>query len=195
MGVLNDLNSIFGKEKGNKLLRNIVILGMVGTLLLLFGDIFSSNPQPVTDNKPVITEEKNNYLTYEESLSKELEEIISVMSGVGKVKVQVYTLKGPEYSYVYDQNITNKITEETDQNGGQRQIQEDTTEKSLVVLQDAAGGEEPLISTKQSPVISGVLIVAQGAEDSEIKYNITKSVSRLLDIPVHKISVLPYKRR
>lgn len=108
MGVLNDLNSIFGKEKGNKLLRNIVILGMVGTLLLLFGDIFSSNPQPVTDNKPVITEEKNNYLTYEESLSKELEEIISVMSGVGKVKVQVYTLKGPEYSYVYDQNITNK---------------------------------------------------------------------------------------
>ncbi|MFW5981094.1 MAG: stage III sporulation protein AG, partial [bacterium] len=77
----------------------------------------------------------------------------------------------------------------------QREITEDNQERQLVVIRDSAGNEQAVIRTKTLPEITGVIIVAQGAENSRVKYDVVRAVANLLDIPVHKISVLPYERR
>ncbi|MFS8513242.1 MAG: stage III sporulation protein AG, partial [Planifilum fulgidum] len=39
--------------------------------------------------------------------------------------------------------------------------------------------------------VRGVLIVAEGAEDLKRKALIIEAVQRVLDVPVHRISVMP----
>ena len=55
-----------------------------------------------------------------------------------------------------------------------------------VVLQN---GNTPYIVKEYAPEIRGVFILAEGADDSAVKNQITEAVSKLLDVPVHKISV------
>jgi len=202
VGVIDDLKDILtgAGENGQKntgLLRNIIIVGMIGTLLLLFGNVFvntgNGNQQgPVTSiskEREILSESD-----YENRMTNDLENIIALITGVGKVKVKIYITKFEEYEYEYNSNKINKITSETDQNGGERKIAEDNLENELVIITDSAGNDKPVIRKKIVPDIEGVLIVAQGAEVSQIKYEIIKAVSNLLNIPIHKINVLPYER-
>lgn len=199
MSFFDNIKDIFSGEGDNKnLFRNIVILGMVGTLLLLFGNVFINTDEqsgPVMVNSPPADKIADTDLNYEKKISADLEEIISSIKGVGKVKVKVYITEQTTFSYEYNENKTNKITSETDQNGGQRQIKEDTIEKEMVIIKDEAGGEQPVIKKSSSPKITGIMIVAQGGENSKIKYHIINAVKALLNIPIYKISVLPYERR
>jgi len=189
---LNEL----GKKGGGKLFRNLIILGLLGILLLLAGNIFTN-----TDSKKIKPEKKEikttieNNNSYVSNLSSNLEETLSMIEGAGKVKVQLLVEKGVTYEYEYNKDKTNKITNETDRNGGEREIKENTLENELVIIKDASGNEEPVIRVEKKPKITGVIIVARGAEVSEIKYDIYKTVSRFLDLPLHKINVLPYERR
>ncbi|MFP4661890.1 MAG: stage III sporulation protein AG [Halanaerobiales bacterium] len=203
MGLLDDIKDIFTSDgdemargKNNKLLRNIIILGMIGTLLLLFGNVFVSpgnnNQQQIVS--PVREERNTDENDYEKRLTDELEEIIGLIQGVGRVKVKIYITGYTEYQYEYNTSRMNKITNETDQNGGEREVVEDNSESELVIITDPAGNEQPVIRHKILPDIKGVLIVAQGAENGRIKNEIIRSVSSLLNIPIYKINVLPYER-
>lgn len=197
MGFMDELKKIFAGDeksegKNKNFLRNLVILGMLGILILLFSDLFIN-----TDVKKRGTE--SNYIEvlevdFEKKISRELEEIIGLMKGVGKVKANVYVKKYTVYEYEYNSSKINKKTNETDQNGGEREIVEDNVKNELVIIKDVSGNEKPVLKKETGPEIEGVLIVAQGAENSYIKYQILKAVSSLLDISIHRISVLPYER-
>ncbi len=117
-----------------------------------------------------------------------------MIRGVGKVKVKIYVRGYKEIEYEYNSRSLNKVTSELDQNGGQREIVEDNLERELVLTRDGSGNERPIIRRERFPEIEGVLIVAQGAENSQVKAEIIYSVRNLLNIPVHRISVLPYER-
>src|SRR5690554_23086 len=108
MGILDDLKNLFtsskkGDGKNNNLLRNIVILGMIGTLLLLFGDIFIDEDSK-NQETPVYQVSKDLQIDqdYEAKLTSQLEEIISLIKGVGKVKAKIYITGYTEYEYEYN---------------------------------------------------------------------------------------------
>ena len=50
-------------------------------------------------------------------------------------------------------------------------------------------GGTPFIIKENKPQVEGVLVLAEGADDVNIKNAIIQSVSSLLDVPVHKIAV------
>ncbi|MFW6237817.1 MAG: stage III sporulation protein AG, partial [Halanaerobiales bacterium] len=124
-------------------------------------------------------------------LSGKLTRAISSIKGVGDVEVQIYIEEGTSYEYEYNISENNKITNERDQNDGNREIEEDDNERELVVIQDSAGNEKPVIRREKKPEISGVLIVAEGAGVSSRKREIFQAVQGLLDLPAHRINVLP----
>ena len=163
--------------------------------MLLFGDLFTGKKSRVQET-PVYQQSKEVQVEvdYEARLSSQLEEIISLIRGVGKVKVKIYVRGYKEIEYEYNSRSLNKVTSELDQNGGQREIVEDNLERELVLTRDGSGNERPIIRRERFPEIEGVLIVAQGAENSQVKAEIIYSVRNLLNIPVHRISVLPYER-
>lgn len=200
MEFLEELKRIFsftsdGEGGRNSLIWKIIILGLIGIFLLFSGDLFTGKKR-ATQEVPVYQSGREIQVEedYEVRLSAQLEEIISLIKGVGRVKVKIYITGYTEYEYEYNSRTINKVSTELDQNGGQREIVEDNLERELVVTRDPSGNEKPIIRREKLPEIQGVLIVAQGAENSQIKAEIIYAVRNLLNIPVHRISVLPYER-
>ena len=62
-------------------------------------------------------------------------------------------------------------------------------------MKSDSNSSEPFITKTYKPAVTGVLIVAEGAKSSEIKYNIQKAVSKLYDISLEQVNVYPMKEQ
>ncbi|MBM7569701.1 stage III sporulation protein AG [Aquibacillus albus] len=125
---------------------------------------------------------------YEESLTMLLEEI----TGVSQVEIMVNLDSTNKKVYEKNLIIGTQTTEETDQNGGERQVKDSTQEEEVVIVRQG-DKEVPLIIQTRKPEVRGVLVVAKGVDHIELKKWVVEAVSRVLDVPSHRISVMPKK--
>jgi len=65
------------------------------------------------------------------------------------------------------------------------------TRKTYVLLRDPQGNELPLVVEEGEPRYRGVLVVARGVEDPEVKARVIEALQVLLGLPAHRITVLP----
>ena len=81
-------------------------------------------------------------LTYEQQLEERLKELLSHVEGVGKVEVMIVLKSSEEKVWRVDRNTSYSSTQETDANGGTRDIRsQETTEGTI--LSGQSGGEGP----------------------------------------------------
>ncbi|MFW6270475.1 MAG: hypothetical protein ACOC4G_10370 [Bacillota bacterium] len=198
MDLWNEIKNFFGSEENeenNELLKKILIMGIVGLILIFAGNIFSlteqQNNKSEVEKEPQKSSVKRDYV---EQLTLDLEELINLIEGVGKVEIELKTDQSMSYEYEYKSREDNKITKEKEENSGEREIEESTVDRELNIVRDGNGNEEAVVKTRHNPEITGVLIVAQGAENSRIRYQIYQAVSDFLELPIHKINVLPHER-
>jgi len=92
---------------------------------------------------------------------------------------------------VADEEQSQRQTSEGDCEGGSREIVEETTRKTYVLLRDPQGNELPLVVEEGEPRYRGVLVVARGVEDPEVKARVIEALQVLLGLPAHRITVLP----
>ncbi len=113
--------------------------------------------------------------------------------GVGDVEVLI-NVDGTEENVV-DRNTKNtqQLTIEKDLNGATRNIT-DVTQSGDILLYQVSGNQQPLVLKTIKPKIRGVLVVAKGAENLTVKKMISEAVERGLEVPPHKISILPRKQ-
>ena len=57
------------------------------------------------------------------------------------------------------------------------------------------GDETPFVNRAILPKIDGVLIVAEGGDDSEVRKNISESVEALFGLDAHKIKIVKMKTK
>ena len=153
----------FGQIMNTKTLIVIFIVG-IGLLLLPVG----SKDEP-KDIETVQTVSK-------EDIEKEIEAILSKIKGAGRVDVMI-TLADDGTTY-YAQNERAQNTDD-----------EKTVEKNYV-LSKSSNTEGPLVIKKTTPVISGILVCAEGAGNPQVKSDIISAASALLGIKSHRIEVL-----
>lgn len=168
----------------------IIFLFILGIFLMMFGGFFlKKENNSVGGQKSVI----ENVVTedYQKNIEKKLEEVLSRVEGVGKVKVMITFGSEEEVEPAFNTVEGETVTEEKDNEGGMRTVTEREVNKQ-VVLVNKENKSEALIVKKVIPEIKGVLIVAEGGESSEIVDRLTKAASTLLNIPVYKINILPY---
>jgi len=191
---LNDL--IFNDNKNSKLIRNAILLGIVGMIFIFAGNLFSETESDISESpEKVVIDEHKGDKSYIDILSNELEELVSLIKGVGEARVMLIAEKGVGKKYEYNIKENNKITSEKDQNEGERRIEEESVSKELVVISDSQGNEKPVVIREDNPKIDGVLIIAEGADSSAVRYKISKSISNFLNLPIYKVNVLPKERR
>lgn len=190
------LNSL---KKTNILNTRIVWLGVIGVLLLIFGSVFDGNmlKSSMVDEVPV-KQEKSRESTVlpamgtndEKFLEEKIARLLSSVKGAGNVMASV-TLEGSARQE-HAKNITkeSKIIEEKDTSGGIRTTSE-SKESEQVLLSKESGTDKPVMVSESKARIKGVLIVAEGANDSVVKANLTKAVETGLGIASYKITVLP----
>ena len=111
------------------------------------------------------------------------------MEGVGQVEVMIVLKSSEEKIWRVDRNTSYSSTQETDANGGTRDIRsQETTEGTI--LSGQSGAEGPLLEKEMRPEISGVVVTADGGGSPTVQAEISAAVEALFDVPSHKIKVL-----
>lgn len=177
----------------------LIVLLLCGVLLILVGDItanlYSKKPKETKNTVEVNT--NSNIITtsqsFEDKVKKDLIDTLSQIQGVGKVNVMIYFEGGSESVPALNINDTNKKVEEKDSQGGVRVTTEMSKNQNVVIISEG-GNSKPYIIKQINPSIGGVMVVAEGANSSEIKERILNSVKTVLNIPASKVSVMPMKK-
>lgn len=130
---------------------------------------------------------------YESYMENKLEQAISAMEGAGKVKVMVTVNTSRELVVEKDVPITRNGTQESDSEGGNRNINEWKQEEETVYTRQNDGSSTPYVVKTLQPLIEGVVVVAQGGDRPEVRRNITEAIVALFDIEPHKIKVVKMK--
>ncbi|PAE22132.1 stage III sporulation protein AG [Bacillus sp. 7504-2] len=130
--------------------------------------------------------------SYEARYEAQLKDALEGIAGVSDVMV-VVNVDATEKS-VYEKNTVTRsqTTEETDREGGQRKVEDQSKDSQIVIIRDGEK-EVPIELETKKPQIRGVLVVAKGADNIQVKKWIIESVTKLLDVPSHRVSVMPRK--
>ena len=89
---------------------------------------------------------------------------------------------------MYNENSKTSTTEENDDSGGTRKIEETDTQKD-VIYQENDGTKTPITAKIVKPKIEGAIITAQGVNDANVKNNIIQAVEAVTGLATHKIQV------
>lgn len=132
--------------------------------------------------------DSNNSQLNEYNLEENLEDILSKITGVGKVKVLVTYSETSEVVAMYNEKNTLNNTEETDKNGGVRKIEQTDTDKEII-YEEKNGQKTPITQKVIMPKIEGAIVTAEGASNPAIKTNIIQAVSAATGISTYRIQV------
>lgn len=189
-----------GGDKVKKVLSSketLIIAILAGIILIIAStSMFTGNkadtkaPSQIADNNNNNAEIGSAAPTDKSINIKEIEGIISKIVGAGKVSVMITYENGIEKVPGTDTNTSETNTVEKDAQGGNRAVT-DTKQDSKVVYEGGDAATKNVFVTKEiQPTLKGILIVASGASDVEVKANISKSAQILFNLPMHKIQVV-----
>ena len=193
-----EINNILNSKKIKDAIVVVLILAFLLIVVSFFNDT-KKNQSKTTDGPVVVdaTDNKSNTTDleeekYEQKEINKLETILKQMEGVGKVSVMMYFESGEVKIPAIDNNDQVSKSEETDTSGGVRRSQQ-TTSGSKVVFETTEGNDELVILKTNKPTIVGILVTAQGAENSKVKYQIEMAITKLYGISSNKVNVYPMK--
>lgn len=142
-----------------------------------------------TGNTKQMAAEEDVEDAYVNQLEERLEAVLGQMDGVGAVKVMITVSDSGEAVIEKDRVSESTITSEIDSTGGNRSVSEISGEEATVYVET---GEEtyPYIQKEKVPTVEGVVVVAEGGDNSRVIANISESVKALLPVEVHRIKVV-----
>lgn len=159
------VKTFFNKLKTDKKTKIIVLIVVLSVFaLFLFFSLFSSN------EKSAETDE--NYVS---TLENKLENVLSKISGAGKVSVMITVESGMETVLATKTNVTEsngkKVTEET----------------PIIV------NGKTVVLKENFPKIVGVLIIAEGANNFGVLRKIQDATLSVLDVDLKQVEILSMK--
>ncbi|MDP4159034.1 MAG: stage III sporulation protein AH, partial [Bacillota bacterium] len=172
----------------DKMLMGLVALVAVGMSFIYLGKGPVTSPQSVETKSATTAALTTNtrISALEKELENKLQANILQMEGVGKVQVSVSFSTGLKTEYARNQNVTKSTTKETDKTGGTRETTS-VSDNNQVVM--PSGSSQPVMVMEDRPEVAGVLIIAEGARDPNVREEIHTAVQTLLNIPSSKITV------
>jgi stage III sporulation protein AG len=132
------------------------------------------------DEKTETTDEQETL----EQLESELEELLSQVEGAGDVRVMLRYAASPRT--VYQTDSTQEVRSGTEEN-------ETTTDVRTVLASDGSSKENAVAVQVMSATFQGAVVVAQGADDAQVKLNLVSAVSSLTGLGTDKITVIKMK--
>ena len=149
--------------------RYVILVLVLGILLMML-------PQGKTEEK-----KDDNVLIPEteavETLQEQLEQLLSLVQGAGKVRVLLTEAEGERVIYQTD-------GEQSSQN---------STRADTVIVSDSARAESGLVQQILPPSYMGAIILSQGADSASVRLSLIEAVSNATGLSSDRISVLKMK--
>lgn len=200
---MKTLKDLF-RTKDQRIITYLGLMLLVGVLLMLLSGPFFRRQTPQEnaviadgpDNVPLpLTDPQTAHIThtYERALEIRLEEALSMVEGVGQVRVLVTFAKGRETVFAVDRNTSTSVTQEQDAQGGTRYQSSQQGQDNTLIITDRTGVDRPIVVTETPPVIGGVVIIAEGGDDILVRDALIRATSTLLGIDIHRVQVMRMK--
>src|SRR5699024_1279431 len=159
-------DSYFGSQKPKKH-KYMLIIEAIGLMIMMISNLFSSmneQSQKSQEQKSMEEEEnltevslKENVDELETEYEADLEAMLNQINGVKKAEVMVNVDATNEQVYAKDLIRTSQTTDETDKNGGERKVEDESEETELIYVR--SGEEEvPVVVQTKKPDVRGVFV-------------------------------------
>lgn len=166
--------------------ETMIILILIGAVLAVM--LIPTETKEETDEVQIVKENITEYSeeTYREELERRLEEILSQMEGVGKVDVMI-TMQASAKEVVEKDYVTQESREGDETSlSEQRNISKEET----TIYSENSDGNNPYVIQEIYPEVEGVLVVAEGGDNSYVNIAIVEAIQALFDVDVHKIKIV-----
>ncbi|WP_077367688.1 sporulation stage III protein AG [Anaerosalibacter sp. Marseille-P3206] len=194
MNFKEKLKELSKKITDKKYINNLLIIFIVGIIILIATSIFNDNVSEKETNKRENKNEKSSTINFTEDygqlLERRLENILSEIKGAGKVKVMITLEETSEKVPATNSNQSNEKTSEKDSQGGVRDINREDSNVEIATK----GSDGSLIVLKEiEPNVKGVIVVAEGAFDMEVKEKLYQAVKTVLGVSGNRVEVYSSK--
>lgn len=193
--LMKKITSKEGENKNKRKVENIffLLIILIVTLVIINtiwkDDKIQNNSDEKNDNATGKTLASNQEETTSKTeLESNLEEILSTIKNVGKVKVLINYSESSSLVPLYNESTTTSSTEEGDTSGGTRNVTETETKKD-VVFSEKSGNKDPVTQKTIMPTIQGAIVTAEGAGNATVKTNIINAVGAVTGLSIDKIQV------
>lgn len=198
--LIDKIRKLIGTEN-NKRKKYIIIIALTGILLIIISNMIQSkrdlNTELNQETDAAVHEDEleevsliTNVTEIETNYEKDLQAMLGQIKGVSEVEVMINVDSTNVNVYEKDLIYGTQATDETDKNGGMRNVEDETKETKLVYIRQG-DQEVPILVQTKKPEVRGVFIIAKGVENATVKKWIVESTSRVLDVPTYRISVMP----
>ena len=181
-------------KDNKKLVENLTVIFLIGLILLIGASTFKPRPSNNNEDKELVMAQKeNNSEDYAQKLEKDLENILSRIEGVGNIEVLITLNSDEEVVAAMDVVESSTTTNEKDSSGAVRETIQTESNNKVVTSQDTSGQNKPIVLKRIMPEIRGVIVVADGAKDPKLRYELSSAVQTALGIPAYKVKVISSK--
>lgn len=173
--------------------RYVLLAVAAGILFLWSGDLFGlvnvRPAAPLAASAPATAPVTQDELTrWEQTQAQELMAFLARIQGAGKVDVAVSLESGPAVDVVKD--ITTEKTKQTETAAdNSTRLTETTSVRESHLLQKGGASDSPVVAKRTRPVIAGVVVVAEGAWNAEVKAKLLQATYVKLGIPASRVQV------
>lgn len=184
-GIISLKDKLLDLLKGDKKIKFIVAVGILGIILILLSDVFAPNKE----NKATTTASDYSLSQENQELEKQIYDMVATIDGVGRAKVIVTLENSAENIYAKEEKRNTDVTK--DAQGGQdtKTTQKDSTEEKYIFVDDPDGGKQALLTTQKAPLVKGVVVVCEGGDDTTVRSRIIDAVTTALDIGSNRVCV------
>jgi stage III sporulation protein AG len=166
------------KEKSKEKIIYILILCIA--LFIAISYIFNNSAEKETNSSENIINSNNtstqtNINDSKDIMEEKLAKILSEVSGISNVSVMITYSSDVKINPVYN-------TKEEEKEG------EKIVDRS-VVYNEEDSSKKVVIESTSMPVVEGVIVVAEGASNVEIRSKIAQAVSAVTNVAIYKIQV------
>lgn len=183
----------FGKQRKKEQLLTAVLVVVI--LLLAFwpsaADHEKQEKQQTEEVQTQVQAEETN-ADERKKLEDDLKRILLQVEGVGEVDVAVTMESTGRKLVEKDVPLSESSVDETG-NGTNSKKESKNSEEATVYLENADGTKTPYVIEETMPVVRGVLVVAQGADDPQVVAEIKEAAMALFHLEAHKIKVMKRK--
>ena len=183
----------FGKQRKKEQLLTAVLVVVI--LLLAFwpsaADHEKQEKQQTEEVQTQVQAEETN-ADERKKLEDDLKRILLQVDGVGEVDVAVTMESTGRKLVEKDVPLSESSVDETG-NGTNSKKESKNSEEATVYLENADGTKAPYVIEETMPVVRGVLVVAQGADDPQVVAEIKEAAMALFHLEAHKIKVMKRK--
>ena len=189
MTFFNIIKNPFNFKEGDKKKKidNLVIILVVLVIIMIVGSYLFGGDEADKDATMVASVAR---MTFDErEFETRLCKILSKINGAGKVSVMVSYKSSPETVPLLDTKDNSTTTEENQNSGSSKKTEQKQSEATIIFNQEKSGDKVPYISKSIMPQVEGVVVIAEGGKDINVKADLVSAVCAVTGVSANKVQV------